>query len=94
MGRLWWSSFLLCFRLFIYVHVCSPDRPDASVVIGNVGIYLFVNLGLSRSSLNYIFVLDPTKVTCVVNLTIFVLESRLKQSQAIVNLTFVKCVNC
>jgi hypothetical protein len=94
MGRLRLSSFLLCFRLFIYVHVCCPDRPDASVIIGNVGIYLFVGLGLSRSSLNYIFVLDPTKVTCVVNLTIFILESRLKESEAIVNLTFVKCVYC
>ena len=93
MSRLCLLYFLLCLWLFIYVHVGCSDWPYPSVIICNVSVYMLILLGLSRSSLNYIFILSATKVARIVNLTVFIFESRLQEGQSIINLTFVERVD-
>lgn len=89
-----WRSFPLRFSFFVQINMSCSDRPNSSIVISDVSIYLFVRLGLSWSSLNNIFILNATEITRVVDLTVFVFKCRLQKGQPIVDLTFIKCVDC
>lgn len=94
MSRLCWWRFPLSFRLFTYVHVSCSDWPYPSVIVCNVSVYLLVWLWLSRSSLNYLFIWGgATKVARIINLTVFIFESRLQEGQSIIYLAFVERVD-